>query len=91
MELVGFNLEQPKVVTKMGPRLELEMLEALVALLVKHKDIFAWNHADMLRIDHTVTKHQLLVHLDARAVRYRRRSFNKEKYTTIVKEVDLLL
>lgn len=60
-------------------------------MLIKHPDIFAWTHEDMLGIDPAIIQRHLSVDPRARGVRQKRRSFSLEKNAAIALEVERLL
>jgi hypothetical protein len=53
--------------------------EELVAFLRHNKDVFAWSHEDMPRIDPSVIVHRLNVDPNYRPVKQRRRTFSAKR------------
>jgi hypothetical protein len=77
-ELENFELGDSKKKVCIGAQLPSEIKEALVAFLVKNKDVFAWSHEDMPGIPPSVITHKLMVDPGHRPVKQRRRTFAPE-------------
>lgn len=52
--------------------------------------MFAWSHADVLRIDPSVACHRLAMSKETVPLTKKKRSFNQERYDTISVDVDKL-
>jgi hypothetical protein len=90
-ELESFELDDSKKTIRVGSQLSLEIKMALVALLRRNQDVFAWSHEDMPGIPPSVIVHKLMVDPSHRPVKQRRRSFAPERNQAIVEEVQKLL
>ena len=60
-------------------------------LMREYKDVLAWSHEDMPGIDTKVISHYLAVDPEYKSVIQKRRLFNPERSTAIIKEVEKLL
>ena len=63
-------------------------LGTAVSFLKEHKDVFAWLHEDMPRIDPSIIVHRLNIDPTHKPIIQKCRRFNPEHYTTINKEVE---
>ncbi|MCO5551883.1 hypothetical protein L7F22_005389 [Adiantum nelumboides] len=65
--------------------------EALETLFLEFKDVFAWDHMELKRIDHRVCQHKIPLRLDARPVRMQRYRMNPNYVAKVKEEIDALL
>ncbi|KAK0603822.1 hypothetical protein LWI29_009058 [Acer saccharum] len=90
-EEVALDPEDPSRTVKVGANLNVHVKTQLVTLLRDYKDVFAWSHEDMLRVDPRVISHYLSINPEFRPVVQKRRLFNPERSIAIKKEVEKLL
>ena len=91
LESVKLDDQHPERVVQIGLQPLRSLRDQLVDFLKEHKDIFAWSHEDIPRIDPSVIIHRLNVDPAHKAVIQKRRRFNPDRYTTISEEVNNLL
>ncbi|KAL5544666.1 hypothetical protein UlMin_008450 [Ulmus minor] len=89
-EVLLFDNE-PEKTCKIGSALTGQFKEDLIIFLREHRDVFAWSHEDMPRIDPNVIVHRLNIDPNFKPVKQKRRTFNAERYMAINTEVDKLL
>lgn len=65
-----------------------ELNTRLVECMRAHVNVFPWSHVDMPRINPKLACHRLAISKNARPVKYKRKSFNQERYDTINAEVE---
>ena len=61
LEEETLNDSRPKQTTRMGTLASQPVRQVLTTFLRKKKDVFAWNHEDMPRIDPSIIVHKLNV------------------------------
>ncbi|XP_042952134.1 uncharacterized protein LOC122289223 [Carya illinoinensis] len=79
LELVTLYTDCPGTTTRIGTQVPLADREALIQLLIEHRDILAWSHEEMPGIENKVIEHCLGVDPTHKAMRQKRRSFSMEK------------
>ena len=90
LESIKLDDQHPKRAVQIGSQLLGSLRDQLISFFKEHKDVFAWSHKDMPRIDRSIIVHRLNVDPAHKPVIQKRRHFNPEQYTTISKEVDKL-
>ena len=73
--------------TKIGTLASLTVRQALMTFLRDNRDVFAWSHEDMPRIDLLVMVHRLNVSPSFSPIRQKKRVFAPERDQAIVEEV----
>ncbi|KAL2517102.1 Transposon Ty3-I Gag-Pol polyprotein [Abeliophyllum distichum] len=91
LELIEVDLNYPEKVLRIGKELMELIKSQLMTFLKDNIDVFAWEHADMKRIDPKVACHRLNIILDVKPRQQHRCLFNLERYEALAKEVDKLL
>ena len=88
LESIKLDDQHPKCTVHIGSQLPRSLRDQLINFLKEHKDIFAWFHEDMPKIDPLVIVHRLNVDLAHKPIIQKYRRFNPEGYTAISEEVD---
>ena len=57
--------------------------EQLLLALLRNKDVFAWSHSNMTRINPKVASHKLNIIPTARPMRYKVRHFHPDRHQII--------
>ena len=78
--LEAVALDGPKKLTYINTLLISEEKEQLRHVLLGNKDIFAWSHSDMARIDPTLACHKLNVIATAKPMRQKVRRFHPDSH-----------
>lgn len=73
-----------KIRSTLGQELKTRLVECMQA----HVNVFAWSHVDMLGINPKLACHRLAISKNARPVKYKKKSFNQERYDTINVKVE---
>ena len=63
----------------------------MIDLLHKYKDVFAWSHEDMKRLDPKFYQHQINLVMVAKPIQQRRYCMNPNYATCVKEEIDKLL
>ena len=92
-ELVEVQVDprEPSKVVKIGKCLSSKLAEQLVEFLKKNQNVFAWTHANMVRIHLDVMCHRLNIDPQAKSVHQKRRALYVEHYKALQEEVDHFL
>ncbi|KAK0592827.1 hypothetical protein LWI29_026166 [Acer saccharum] len=88
---VVLNPDEPSRMIKIGASLNGHIKAKLITLLKDYRDVFAWSHEDMPRIDPKVITHYLSINPEFHPVVQKRQLFNLERSIAIKKEVKKLL
>ena len=82
---------KPNRIVKISKGLKGELVHQLTEFLCQNQDVFAWTHADMVRIHPEIMCHWLNIDPLAKPVRQKRRALDADRYKAFQDEVDLLL
>ena len=77
--------------TRIGTLASPMVRQALITFLKDNRDVFAWSHENMPRIDRSVMVHKLNVSPSFTPIRQKKRVFALERDQTITEEVHKLL
>ena len=91
LESIKLDDQHPERVVQIGSQLPGCLWDQLISLFTEHKDVFAWSHEDMPRIDPSIIAHRLNIDPVHKTVIQKRRRFNPECYTVTSEEVKKLL
>ena len=91
LEEILLNDSKPYWTTKIGTLTNLTVHQALTTFLKNNRDVFAWSHEDMPRIDPSVMVHRLNVSPFFPSIHQKKRVFAPERDQTIVEKVHKLL
>ena len=89
--LEAITLDGPEKLTYIITLLASEEKEQLRHILLGNKDIFAWSHSDMTRINPTLASHKLNVIAMATPLRQKVRRFHPDRHQIIQTKMDNLL
>ena len=78
LEDIPLDESNSKKFTRIGTSMEEKTKQDLVQFLKKSKDVFAWSHEDMPRIDPNVITHRLNVFLSYKPVHQKKKVFLPE-------------
>ena len=78
LEDIPLEEGNPEKFTRIGISMEEKTKQDLVQFLKKSKDVFAWSHEDMPRIDPNVITHRLNVFLSYKPVHQKKKVFPLE-------------
>ena len=87
LESIKLDDQHPEHTVQVGSQLPGCLQDQLITFLREHRDVFAWSHEDMPRIDPSIIVHRLNVDPAHKPVVQKRRKFNPERYTAINEEV----
>ena len=91
LEDIPLDESNSKKFTRIGTSTEEKTKQDLVQFLKKSKDVFAWSHEDMPRIDPNVITHRLNVFLSYKPVHQKKKVFPPEWDDAIKEEVQKLV
>ncbi|XP_059663514.1 uncharacterized protein LOC132309199 [Cornus florida] len=91
LEAIEVILGDPQKVTYIGSSPTTEENEALIDVIRRNANAFAWEHSDMVGIDLSVSCHSLKVDPVFEPVKQRHRRFAPERNQIIAEEVNKLL
>ena len=87
LEEITLDGSNPDRTTRIGTLVDLAICQELITFLRNNRDIFAWSHDDMPRIDPSVMVHRLNVSPSFSPVRQKKRVFAPERDQAITEEV----
>ena len=92
-ELIEVQVDstKPNRVIKISKGLKGELAHQLTEFLYQNQDVFAWTHADMVRIHPEIMCHRLNIDLQAKPVHQKQRALDANRYKALQDEVDRLL
>ncbi|GAA0187091.1 hypothetical protein LIER_34379 [Lithospermum erythrorhizon] len=91
LETIAFDEGNPDRVFRIGTKLDKEHGEALVTLIKKYEEVFAWGPEDMPGVDREIALHKLHADPSFKLVKQKKRKFSDAKHRAIQKEVEELV
>lgn len=91
LEEVSLDMSNPEKKVLVGTQLTKEDKDELISFLKENKDVFAWSHKDIPRIDPSVAEHKLNIDPRHLPVRQKKKRFAPERNKIVSEEVDRLL
>ncbi|GAA0164636.1 hypothetical protein LIER_20228 [Lithospermum erythrorhizon] len=91
LEAVAFDDGRPDRVFRIGTRLGEEHRRALVALIRRYEEVFAWGPEDMPGMDQDIALHKLHIDPSFKPVKKKKINFLDDKNRAIQKEVEELV
>ncbi|MCO5549335.1 hypothetical protein L7F22_002804 [Adiantum nelumboides] len=88
VEEISLGLQEKKV--RINKLLLKQFKEALKALFLEFKNVFAWDHTE-LKVDASVCQHRIPLRLDARPLKLQRYRMNPNYAAKVKEEIDALL